>query len=123
MIDLVLNMEAEDDKKRLYEILKGLKGLNVVQIKKYRKGRTLNQNKYLFGVIYRYLGHEIGYTVEECHQLMKVRFLSYQNGIHTFTRSTTDLDTAEMTEYIDQIRTFALEEFSCYIPEASEVIY
>jgi len=123
MIDLVINMDAEGDKKRLYNVLKGLKGFNVIQIKKYRKGRTPNQGKYLFGVVYRYLGHEIGYSVEECHQLMKTRFLSYQNGVHKFTRSTTDLDTAEMTEYIDQIRTFALEEFSCYIPEANEVIH
>jgi len=128
MIDLILNFDKEPDKLRLYTVLKGLKGKNVIQIKKWRKARSINQHKYLFGVVYRYVGQEIGLTTEEAHQTMKEHFLSYEkrlpNGtVAKFVRSTTDLDTLEMEAYIAQIKDFMLEQFSCLIPEPNEVNY
>ena len=128
MIDLIINFDKEPDKLRLYTVLKGLKGKNVIQIKKWRKARSINQHKYLFGVVYRYVGQEIGLTTEEAHQTMKEHFLSYEkrlpNGtVAKFTKSTTDLDTLEMTNYIEEIRSFMLEQFSCLIPEPEQSIY
>lgn len=128
MIDLILNFDQESDKKKLYSVLKNLKGKNVVQIKKWRKSRSFNQQKYLFGVVYRYAGNELGLNTEECHQTFKEYFLSYEkklpNGtVKTFTRSTTELDTLEMTAFIEQIRTFMLEQFSCLIPDPEQAIY
>lgn len=128
MIDLLIDFDKESDKKKLYAVLKGLKGKNALQIKKYRKKRSVNQNAYLHGVVYRYVGEEIGLTTEEAHQTMKEYFLSYEkkmpNGsVRKFTRSTTDLDTMEMEAYISQIKDFMLENFSCLIPEPNQVIY
>jgi len=128
MTDLIINFDQESDKKKLYTVLKGLKGKNVIQIKKWRKKRSVNQNAYLHGVVYRYVGQEIGLTTEEAHQTMKGHFLSYEkrlpNGtVAKFTKSTTDLDTLEMTNYIEEIRSFMLEQFSCLIPEPEQSIY
>lgn len=126
MIDLITDFDSESDKRRLFNVLKSLKGKNVIQIKKFRQKRTVNQNSYLWAVVYRYLGEEIGYTGEEVHQEMGRLFLSYEKTLpngsaKTFVRSTTDLDTLEMSQYIEKIKDFALEQFSCLIPEASQV--
>lgn len=128
MIDIVCDFDKEPEKFRLYSVLKNLKGKNVVQIKKWRKSRSFNQQKYLFGVVYRYAGNELGLNTEEAHQTFKEYFLSYEkrlpNGtVAKFTRSTTDLDTLEMTTFIEQIRTFMLEQFSCLIPDPDQSIY
>jgi len=121
MIDLITDFDKDDEKRKLFNVLKSLKGLNVIQIKKFRKKRSTNQNAYLFGVVYRYLGEEIGYTTDECHQLMKRRFLSYEKSGEVFVKSTTDLDTMDMEGYIAQIKSFALEQFSVLIPDPNEV--
>jgi hypothetical protein len=128
MIDLIIDFDKEPDKHRLYNVLKSLKGKNVIQIKKWRKKRSVNQNAYLHGVVYRYVGDEIGLTIAEAHQTMTAHFLSYEktlpNGTTVkFVRSTTDLDTMEMEAYLEQIRTFMLEQFSCLIPLPNESIY
>lgn len=114
MLDLIIDFDKPDEKVRLYNVLKSLKGKNVLQIKKWRKARSVNQNKYLWGVIYRYVGQEIGLTADEAHQTMTTHFLSYKktlpNGtVVKFVRSTTDLDAMEMEAYLEQIRTFMLE--------------
>lgn len=128
MIDLIIDFDKDAEKSRLYGVLKGLKGKNVIQIKKWRKQRSHNQNRYLHGVVYRYVGQEIGLTAEEAHQTMKQHFLSYEkqmpNGeVLRFVRSTSDLDTLEMEAYITQIRDFMLEQFSCIIPLPNEAIF
>jgi hypothetical protein len=128
MIDLIIDFDKESEKHRLYNVLKNLKGKNVIQIKKWRKKRSVNQNAYLHGVVYRYVGDEIGLTIAEAHQTMTAHFLSYEktlpNGTTVkFVRSTTDLDTMEMEAYLEQIRTFMLEQFSCLIPLPNESIY
>lgn len=128
MLDLIIDFDKEPDKLRLYNVLKGLKGKNVIQIKKWRKKRSVNQNAYLWGVVYRYVGEEIGLTASEAHQIMSDYYLGYvktlPNGtVVKFVRSTTDLDTMEFEAYLDQIRTFMLEQFSCLIPLPNESIY
>jgi len=128
MLDIVIDFDKESEKHRLYNVLKSLKGKNVIQIKKYRKSRSVPQNKYMWSVVYRYVGEEIGLTAEEAHQTMTTHFLSYEktlpNGTTVkFVRSTTDLDTMEMEAYLEQIRTFMLEQFSCLIPLPNESIY
>jgi hypothetical protein len=75
-----------------------------------------------------YLSEELGYTKEEVHQLMGRMFLKYVKSVpdgteEVFVRSTTSLNTLEMTEYIESIRTFALSELGTYIPDPNEIIY
>lgn len=60
MIDLICDFDKEPEKHRLYTVLKNLKGKNVIQIKKWRKKRSVNQNAFLWGVVYRYVSDETG---------------------------------------------------------------
>jgi hypothetical protein len=127
MLDIIIDFDKGPEKIRLYNVLKGLKGKNVIQIKKWRKKRSVNQNAFLWGVVYRYVSDETGFTKEESHQEMARMFLSYQktmpNGsIKEFVRSTTELETMELEAYIAQIKNFMLENFSCLIPEPNQVI-
>jgi len=40
-----------------------------------------------------------------------------------FVRSTSSLTTKEMTDYIEQIRTFAITELGVYVPDPNEIVY
>jgi hypothetical protein len=128
MIDLLINFDKEEDKKKFFSILKVLKGEHAVAIKKKRAQRSGSQNRYYWSCVISYISEETGYTKDEAHQAMQRLFLRYDkempNGqVETFVRSTTSLDTADMTIYIESIRTFALTELGTYIPEPSEIIY
>jgi hypothetical protein len=128
MIDLLINFDKEEDKKKLFSIMKVLKGEHAVAIKKKRAQRSGSQNRYYWSVVIACISEETGFTKEETHQLMQRMFLRYDkempNGTtETFVRSTTSLDSAEMTIYIESIRTFALSDLSIYIPDANEIIY
>ena len=92
-------------------------------LRKFRRQRSLSQNSYLWGVVYAILGEYCGYSDEEAHIACKERFLRDRanevNGLVKI-RSTTSLDTAEMTEYIEAIRRLAAE-MGVYIPSPNEV--
>ena len=128
MIDLLINFDNEEDKKKLFSIMKVLKGEHAVAIKKKRANRSGSQNRYYWSVVIAYISEETGFTKEEAHQIMGRMFLKYVKSVpdgteEVFVRSTTSLNTLEMTEYIESIRTFALSELGTYIPDPNEVIY
>ena len=95
-------------------------------LRKFRRQRSLSQNSYLWGVVYAIFGEYLGYTDEETHSACKQEFLRDRaheiNGLAKI-RSTTRLDTAEMAEYIENIRRLAAEMpgGGVYIPSPNEV--
>jgi len=128
MIDLLINFDKNEDKNKLFSILKQLKGSNAISIKKNRATRSMAQSRYYWGVVIAYISDETGYTKDEAHQLMQRQFLKYpkqvSDGIEEmFVRSTTSLNTVEMEEYVENIRRFAISELGCYIPEPGEIVY
>lgn len=54
---------------------------------------------------------------------MRMLFLLDRDRKVPTLRSTTDLTTIEMEEYLSKIRTWASMTLSCYIPEPNEVDY
>jgi hypothetical protein len=111
------------DRPALEAWLKTLVGKDVdLSVKRHRKDRTSPQNRYLFGVVYPVLGEHLGYEVDELHEALAFKFLSLTGPDEPLPRrrSTADLTTAEMTEYIETIRRFAATEFGCYIPDPNE---
>ena len=92
-------------------------------IKKEEIARTNQQSKYLFGVVYQLISEETGYSKEEVHELMKSIHLKTHmeaNGKrYTVVRSTHDLTTVEMTEYIENCKRWASVELNINIPEAN----
>jgi hypothetical protein len=128
MIDLVIDFDSQEDKSKLFGILKHLKGRHAVGIKKDRKTRSLAENRYYWGVVLTYLADETGYSKEEAHQVFGRMFLRYDKQMsdgttEAFVRSTTSLNTLEFEEYLEKIRIFALSELGTYIPLPSEIVY
>lgn len=85
------------------------------------KPRSLNQNRYLWGVVYEYIADETGHSPEEVHAAMKQMFLPRQFlpfGGRTveLAKSTTDLTTQEFNEFVDRVVAFAGTELSLSIP-------
>jgi hypothetical protein len=91
-----------------------------VTIKPYRPNRSNAQNAYMWGVVYKILSEETGYTEEEVHQLMTEMFLSYTKNGKKFVKSTTKLKTVPMEDYLSKIRMWASMELNCYIPLPGE---
>jgi hypothetical protein len=74
-----------------------------------------------------YIAIETGYTKEEMHDVLRRMFLSYEKkneitqSVDVFLLSTAKLDNVEFNEYIEKIRTFALEQLNIYVPLPNEI--
>lgn len=88
--------------------------------KKHRNTRSSQQNNYYFGVVVALSMEDTGYSKNEMHQIFGDEFLKYEKNGREFIRSTTDLNTKEFEEYLEQCRQYASEKFSCYIPLPNE---
>jgi len=94
-----------------------------VVIKKWRKCRSGEQNKFLWGVVYQTISDFTGYETEDLHNHFKAHFLSKKVGKLTTTYSTSGLNSKEFTEYIEKIRRFADTQLELRIPNANEIDY
>lgn len=102
-----------------------LKGqLVMVTAEKLRKHRTDAQIRYYRGVVLKTIADNCGYRgseeLEALHQEMRRRFLP-KRGRLNIPVSTTDLNTQEMNDYIEAIRSWAAAELGIYVPEPNEV--
>lgn len=91
------------------------------ELKEIRKKRTSNQNNYVHA-LFSYWGAHTGYTTEESKTIAKRACgLVYTKNNQKFVRSTADLDTAEMTAFIDRYRNWSAQnDPSVYLPTADE---
>jgi ribosomal protein L39E len=125
---LIIDMNSKSDKDRLYKELKRCKLVPYrVELKEDRDNRSNNQNRYYWAVVIKTLSDETGFTPEEMHEVLKRKFLKYNkvlpNGEQVgITMSTTDLDTKEFEEYMEQIRRFAIQELDILILLPNEII-
>lgn len=76
--------------------------------------RSSGQNRYLWGVLYKAIADETGHSAEEVHEFCKARFLPRAfvviGGVEMETRkSTTELDTAEFSDYVSRVGALAGE--------------
>lgn len=113
------------------EAVRELEGRDVlITVRRARAARSTKQNAYLWSTVYSYVSEHTGYTVEEVHEWAKCRFLpkslAFADGNGVVVEelvvggSTTRLNTAEMTDYIEAVRTFARENLNVIIPDPSE---
>ena len=101
----------------------------IIELREQKKQRTLPQNKYLH-VLLGYLAVNLGETLEY------VKIYYYKAHVNTdifvrekedervgrvrYLRSTTDVDTEEMSVSIDRLRTWSAQELGIYLPSADE---
>ena len=117
---MILNtsIQAEANKARIY-FDKLVEEGSVIELKKVPKKRTIRQNSYVHK-LFTLWGSETGYTTEEAKQVVK-RELGYvyeKNGREFFTQ-TSNMDTGELTEFIDRFRNWSARN-GLYLPSADE---
>lgn len=89
--------------------------------------RSLQQNRYLWSVIYPILAETTGYSDEEVHEWAKSALLPPKilkvgtKAVYT-ARSTTSLTVGEMVEYIDKLIELA-ENLGCVVPTLEQAGY
>lgn len=97
--------------------------------KEYRRSTQLN--RYYWGVCVKMIRDfliQSGYkvTTDDTHEWLKYKFLmadipNIETGeVMKVARSTSKLKNSEMMDYIEEIKQFAAEELSLYIPDPNE---
>lgn len=117
------------------EILAAFEGKAIeVIIRKKKKHRSTQQNRYYWGVIVELIKNylqevdpQVIWTPEKVHDIIKFKFLRCQRVNQDtaeiefeYTRSTTDLSTSEFMDLIAQIQQWSAETFGLYIPDPNE---
>lgn len=94
----------------------------VIDLTEKRKKRTIKQNAYLHVAI-QLFAIEVGYNIAEAKTKLKREclFMRYEKGGEVFLKSTSDLDTKKLTDFIDFIMSFAGVQ-GIYIPTPEEYI-
>lgn len=102
-----------------------------VEVKRWRKARSLNQNAYYHGIIVRLVMDAMGEDDPEiAHEVLKFQCNSEVRTIgkgedrreYRHPLSTALLSTAEFEAYTERCRKFAAEFFGIYIPLPHEVV-
>ena len=94
----------------------------VVDLTEKKPVRTLSQNSYLH-VCITLFAIEFGYNLEDAKHFLKRKcsFMHEGTGDDVRTKLTRSLDTKQLTEFIEWIRTYASKQ-GCYIPTPEEYI-
>lgn len=92
-----------------------------IELKEIRPTRSLPQNAYLHVCLSLY-GIHFGYTLNEAKTDLKRNYgLVYEKEGKKYLRSTANLDSKELTEFIEYIRDVAGAN-GCYIPTSEEYL-
>ena len=95
-----------------------------VTIKEYKPKRSNQLNQYYWGVVVKLISDYTGYNKQETHELIKQTFLKKKTLINDewfdTTDSTTKLNNLEMLKLIEEVKLWAAETLSLYIPDPHE---
>jgi hypothetical protein len=107
------------DMEKLLEWLVTAKDWKYV-IKEEKKIRTTPQNRYLRWCVYKTIADKMGETdLDYIHWIMGLEFILDRTKKKPYPRSTTSLTTAEMVEYIENIKN-RVSQYWIIIPSAEE---
>lgn len=107
--------------RKITEYVRGKDDFFVIEIQKSKRVRSLNQNKYYWGVVVKIVSNHTGYTSEETHQELARMFLAYDNNGKRFVKSTAKLNTFDFEQYTEKCRQWAWHEMNVHIPLPNEV--
>ena len=99
-----------------------------VEITEYRKKRSLDQNAYLHAVPLKMISDKTGYDIEDVKQYLCGEWSGW-NETEVFgqkrlkpTLTTSQMDTAQMTEFIDWLVWYGAEKMGLTIPYPNEEV-
>lgn len=127
----VIKTGGRFDLRRVYQAFRGFAdGVYILDTKRVRKSRTIDQNAWLWGCVYPILldslidaGWDDFTNTEQVHEFCKSRFtresaVNKQTGeIVEFPHSTANMDTVTFSAYVEKIRDFAREFLDTEIPD------
>lgn len=114
--------------KRMQDVLAEWRDCEVtVTIEKRHAIRSIEANRYYFGVCLKLIAEYTGHTIDELHDWAKARFIPKHLSILdkngeikddlVIGGTTTRLNRVQFYEYVESIRKFAAEELGLDIPE------
>lgn len=102
-----------------------------ISVKRLRATRSIQANRYYFGVVIAAISDATGYHPDETHDLMKMLHLPKELAIcdsngeivgeYVMGGSTRNLTTTEFYEYVERVRQWAAETLDVYTPDPGEV--
>lgn len=106
------NQDKEEALKKIASI--DIKSKYIIDFKKYRKRRTISQNR-LMWMWYRCIEDNLGQDSDELHYILRLKFLPYKTikvnkEPCKIPISTTKLDTKQFTDYLEKIYIWASQE-------------
>ena len=98
----------------------------VIEIKEYRKKRSLDQNAYIHAVPLKIIAEHTGYTIDDiktytCGEFMgwkKVEIMGVE--VDRPIKTTSQMTTKEMTDYIENLQWFGSSTLNLRIPSPNE---
>lgn len=114
-----------DNAELLARHIASLRGVVEIDIRKPRKPRSDQENKYYWGVVVKMIAEHQGEFPEKIHEGLRSAFLKVCEKPLLIVKSTTELSTVEMEEYLANVRQWAATELTpgLYIPLPNEVVY
>lgn len=93
----------------------------VIEVAREKKDRSGQQNRYYWGVIIKTLAEVTGYSRDEMHDALRLKFLKgdSREGLSTI-KSTAGLSTAEFADYCEQVREWAAVSLGVLIAPPNE---
>jgi hypothetical protein len=101
-----------------------------IEVTQRRASRSLEQNAYYWGVVVQMLSDHTGYTPDELHDVLKMKFIPKRLAVcdgngevrdeFVLGGSTRKLNTLEFGEYLEQIRQWAAETLDVIIPDPNQ---
>jgi len=131
---MIFDTSRPTDRKEAVKRLNHLFSKNAkIEVLEKRKNRTYSQNNYLH-LILGWFALEYGDTMEEIKQeifkkivnpdLFEVEFINYKTGeVRMRWRSTSELNTVEMSTAIERFRNYSVNRFNLYLPEPKDIAH
>lgn len=117
IIDNKMTFNTKADEWKWIKHLEKMEGKPfVLELSAKKKYRSDNQNKYYWGVIIPIIQEYTGYTKDEVHDFLKVKFLTDKSGKIPRIKSTSDLSTIEFERYWIAIAQYFGQEHGVEIP-------
>jgi hypothetical protein len=120
-----------DKSQQFKDYLHGLNGKRVqVTVEKIKHSRTIQQNRYYWGVVVKLIAQHTGHDPEQIHELLKIMFspkwhitlnASFAGNTLSIPTSTTRMDTLQFVDYTERCRVWATEFLRLQIPLPGEV--
>ena len=106
------------DKQQLIDYLNTLNG--AIRVEPVARKRSINANN-LYWAWMVILGEETGYDKTEMHEILLDMFAPRRQLMDRYVIvRTSEMDSAQMSKYMDRIKIWASHELSCALPEPDQ---